>query len=66
MVEGFTEKAVELGQSHCGSIDLGFLTFKAGKPILVAEVLMNNLPAELTYEDLRFDFSSPDDDTPLF
>ncbi len=26
---------------------------------------MNNLPAELTYEDLRFDFSSPDDDTPL-
>jgi predicted ATP-dependent protease len=26
---------------------------------------MNNAPAELTYEDLRFDFSSPDGDTPL-
>jgi len=26
---------------------------------------MNNRPAELTYEDLRFDFSSPDGDAPL-
>jgi len=41
------------------------LTFKAAKSILGHEVLMNNLPAELSYEDLRFNFASSDESAPL-